>query len=134
MATYSARDGKANWDTSDVGQVKSWTIDDALEVIPVNYKGLKHQESKGGIASGTASITCDYDYADAGQKKLVDALAAATPIVAPKTLKLYPYDAVKYLSVEALLTGWSFGSPESGLVPITFNFALSGAIDPSGLA
>lgn len=134
MATYRGTDGKADYGAAHVtiAQCRSWSIDDALGVIPINYKGIKHQQVKGGITSGTAQVVCDFDKAT-GVEDLVDLIATATPAGTPQELRLY-IDADQYLTVSALFSHFNLTSPEGDAVAaITLDFVLSGAIDVTNL-
>ena len=120
-------DAAVNFTSNSMAQVTAWTLDSAMEVIPVNYKGLKHQESKGGIVSWNGTIAAVFDYGDPAQKELIDKIATGTPDGTIAALVLGT-ETKKQFYGGALLSGFSLGSPEGpALVPVSFNFAGDGA-------
>lgn len=93
----------------------------------MTVKGDKHQQVKGGVVSGTATLTALLD-AVTGQLALINLLATATPAGTPGALVL-TVDTGKTYTVQALYTGTTITSPE-GDNPVTaeFHFTLSGQV------
>lgn len=98
-----------------------------MGVIDVTVKGDKHQQVKGGVTTGTATLTALLD-AVTGQLALINLLSTATPAGTPGALVL-TVDTGKTYTMQALYTGHEITSPEGdNPVAVTFNFVKSGAV------
>src|SRR5436190_22469310 len=127
MASFRGIEGSASYAATAIANLKSWAFTSTMGVIDVTVKGDKHQNVKGGVVTGTATLTCVLD-AVTGQLALISLLATATPAGTPGALVL-TVDTGKTYTVQALYTGHTITSPD-GDNPCTvdFNFTLSGAV------
>lgn len=127
MASFRGIEGSATYAATAIANLRTWAFTSSLGVIDVTVKGDKHQQVKGGVVSGTATLTALLD-AVTGQLALINLLATATPAGTPGALVL-TVDTGKTYTVQALYTGSTITSPEGdNPVAVEFHFTLSGQV------
>lgn len=67
MATYSGNDGTVKIGSSTVGEVMEFSVEETSAITPDTVMGDDWETHLGGLKSWTASISCRFDFEDAGQ-------------------------------------------------------------------
>ncbi|HLE03971.1 MAG TPA: hypothetical protein VI729_05070 [Anaerolineales bacterium] len=128
VATAIASNATLTFESHSVAELKEWTLDSEIDVIPDTVKGDKHKTFKGGIAGHRGRATAWLDGADTEQAALLAKIAAGTPDGTVAALTFKVADG-KYFYGAALLSNFSVGSPEgSALVPVSFDFQITGPL------
>ncbi len=115
MAKISGKSGKVEA-PSVIAGIKSWTCDytgDALESTDFGSSGKK--EYVGGLTGWSGSFEGNYS----GEAPIAPLTEVA--------LKLY-VDGTKYVTGQALITGFHITTPVDGLVTISYDFQGTGAL------
>lgn len=124
MASYKGCEGVIKVGTDTVAEVRSWNLDETVEVLDGSALGSCAKVKKAGMTDGTGSITCLWDDADTvGQ--------GAMTIKAEVELNLYPKGSDigdSLVTFQALITGAGISASYDGLIEKTFDYEATGDI------
>lgn len=125
MATHAGSEGKVFIGTSQVAEVKSWSLEVTSDTVDASIIGTQWRKNQATIKSWSGSFDAFWDETDTtGQGELV---AGATV-----TLNLYPEGnatGAKYWTGEAIVTSIAYSGSFDGIVEATFSFTGSGALE-----
>src|SRR3989304_4672876 len=79
VATAIASNATLTFESHSVAELKEWTLDSEIDVIPDTVKGRKHKTFQGGIAGHRGRATAWLDGGDTEQAALLAKNATATP-------------------------------------------------------
>lgn len=127
VATAIASNVTVTFESHSVAELRDWSFDSAIEMIEDTVKGDKHKTFQGGVAGHTGRATAWLDAADTYQAALLDKIATATPDGTVASL-VFNVTTGKMFYGAAVLSGFTTGSPENGLVPVTFTFQITGQL------
>lgn len=125
MATHAGSEGKVFIGTSQVAEVKSWSLEVTSDTVDASIIGTQWRKNQATIKSWSGSFDGFWDETDTtGQ----GALAVGTTV----TLNLYPEgDATgaTFWTGDAIVTSIAYSGSFDGIVEATFSFTGSGALD-----
>lgn len=124
MATHAGSEGKVFVGSSQVAEVKSWSLEITSDTVDASIIGTEWRKNQATIKSWSGSLDGFWDETDTtGQGELT---AGATV-----TLNLYPEGddtGATYWSGDAIVTSISYSASFDGLVEVTFSFTGNGAL------
>jgi predicted secreted protein len=124
MATHLGKDGVVKVSTHAVAEVRSWTLNEAADVVDASVIGDDWKVQKTTLKSWHGTLTCFWDETDTtGQ--------VALAVGASVTLNLYPEgetDGSTYFTGTALVTGVDVSAAHNGLVEANIVFQGTGAL------
>jgi len=123
----AASNAVVTFESHSVAELTAWTLDSDIDPIEDTVKGDKHKSFLGGAAHHRGTATAWLDAADTEQGALLAEIATATPDGTVAAL-VFRVDEGKYFYGAAELANFSTGSPEGGLVPVTFTFQITGPL------
>jgi predicted secreted protein len=130
MATHAGSEGKVYVGSSQVAEVKSWSLEITSDTVDASIIGTQWRKNQATIKSWSGSLDGFWDDADTnGQGELT----AGTTV----TLNLYPEgdeEGAKYWSGDAIITSISYSASFDGLVEVTFSFTGNGALSEQTVA
>ena len=125
MATHAGSEGKVFIGTSQVAEVKSWSLEVTSDTVDASIIGTQWRKNQATIKSWSGSFDAFWDETDTtGQ----GALAVGTTV----TLNLYPEgnsSGATYWTGDAIVTSIAYSGSFDGIVEATFSFTGSGALD-----
>ena len=125
MATHAGSEGKVFIGTSQVAEVKSWSLEVTSDTVDASIIGTQWRKNQATIKSWSGSFDAFWDETDTtGQGALV--------VGATVTLNLYPEgDATgaTFWTGDAIVTSIAYSGSFDGIVEATFSFTGSGALD-----
>ena len=125
MATHAGSEGKVFIGTSQVAEVKSWSLEVTSDTVDASIIGTQWRKNQATIKSWSGSFDGFWDETDTtGQGELT---AGATV-----TLNPYPEGddtGATYWSGDAIVTSISYSASFDGIVEATFSFTGTGALD-----
>lgn len=130
MATHAGSEGKVFVGSSQVAEVKSWSLEITSDTVDASIIGTEWRKNQATIKSWSGSLDGFWDETDTtGQGELS---AGATV-----TLNLYPEGddtGATYWSGDAIVTSISYSASFDGLVEVTFSFTGNGALTEQTVA
>jgi len=124
MATHAGSEGKVFVGSSQVAEVKSWSLEITSDTVDASIIGTEWRKNQATIKSWSGSLDGFWDETDTtGQGELT---AGATV-----TLNLYPEGddtGATYWSGDAIVTSISYSASFDGLVEVTFSSTGNGAL------
>lgn len=130
MATHAGSEGKVFVGSSQVAEVKSWSLEITSDTVDASIIGTEWRKNQATIKSWSGSLDGFWDETDTtGQGELT---AGATV-----TLNLYPEGddtGAIYWSGDAIVTSISYSASFDGLVEVTFSFTGNGALTEQTVA
>jgi len=130
MATHAGSEGKVFVGSSQVAEVKSWSLEITSDTVDASIIGTEWRKNQATIKSWSGSLDGFWDETDTtGQGELT---AGATV-----TLNLYPEGddtGALYWSGDAIVTSISYSASFDGLVEVTFSFTGNGALSEQTVA
>lgn len=130
MATHAGSEGKVFVGSSQVAEVKSWSLEVNADTVDASIIGTEWRKNQATIKSWSGSFEAFWDETDAtGQ----GALTAGGTV----TLNLYPEGNTtgdKFWSGNVIITSISYSASFDGLVEATFSFTGTGALTESTVA
>lgn len=130
MATHAGSEGKVFVGSSQVAEVKSWSLEITSDTVDASIIGTEWRKNQATIKSWSGSLDGFWDETDTtGQGELT---AGATV-----TLNLYPEGddtGATYWSGDAIVTSISYSASFDGLVEVTFSFTGNGALSEQTVA
>ena len=124
MATHAGSEGKVFVGSSQVAEVKSWSLEITSDTVDASIIGTEWRKNQAPIKGRSGSFEGFRDETDTnGQGELT---AGATV-----TLNLYPEGddtGATYWSGDAIVTSISYSASFDGLVEVTFSFTGNGAL------
>lgn len=130
MATHAGSEGKVFVGSSQVAEVKSWSLEITSDTVDASIIGTEWRKNQATIKSWSGSLDGFWDETDTtGQGELT---AGATV-----TLNLYPEgdeEGAVYWSGDAIVTSISYSASFDGLVEVTFSFTGNGALSEQTVA
>lgn len=125
MATHAGSEGKVFIGTSQVAEVKSWSLEVTSDTVDASIIGTQWRKNQATIKSWSGSFDGFWDETDTtGQ--------GALAVGATVTLNLYPEgDATgaTFWTGNAIVTSIAYSGSFDGIVEATFSFTGSGALD-----
>jgi predicted secreted protein len=125
MATHAGSVGKVFIGTSQVAEVKSWSLEVTSDTVDASIIGTQWRKNQATIKSWSGSFDGFWDETDTtGQ--------GALAVGATVTLNLYPEgDATgaTFWTGDAIVTSIAYSGSFDGIVEATFSFTGSGALD-----
>lgn len=125
MATHAGSEGKVFIGTSQVAEVKSWSLEVTSDTVDASIIGTQWRKNQATIKSWSGSFDAFWDETDTtGQ----GALAVGTTV----TLNLYPEGnatGATFWTGDAIVTSIAYSGSFDGIVEATFSFTGSGALD-----
>jgi predicted secreted protein len=127
MATHAGSEGKVFVGSSQVAEVKSWSMEITSDTVDASIIGTEWRKNQATIKSWSGSFDAFWDETDTtGQ----GALAVGGTV----TLNLYPEGddtGATYWSGDAIITSISYSAAFDGIVEATFSFTGTGALTES---
>ncbi|PIQ84658.1 MAG: hypothetical protein COV75_01075 [Candidatus Omnitrophica bacterium CG11_big_fil_rev_8_21_14_0_20_63_9] len=124
MATHAGSEGKVFVGSSQVAEVKSWSMEITSDTVDASIIGTEWRKNQATIKSWSGSFDAFWDETDTtGQ----GALAVGGTV----TLNLYPEGddtGATYWSGDAIITSISYSASFDGIVEATFSFTGTGAL------
>ncbi|BFD46370.1 MULTISPECIES: phage tail tube protein [unclassified Candidatus Tisiphia] len=124
MSTHAGSEGIVRIGTTQVAEVKSWSLEEVCDTVDASTIGTEWRKSQATIKSWSGSIEAFWDEADTeGQGKLT--------IGATVQLSLYPKGENEekiYFTGIAIVTGISRQASFDGLVESSFTFQGNGKL------
>lgn len=124
MATHAGSEGKVFVGSSQVAEVKSWSMEITSDTVDASIIGTQWRKNQATIKSWSGSFDAFWDETDTtGQ----GALAVGGTV----TLNLYPEGddtGATYWSGDAIITSISYSAAFDGIVEATFSFTGTGAL------
>ena len=127
IVTAFSSDAVVTFESHSVAELTAWTLDSDIDPIEDTVKGDTHKTFLGGAAHHRGTATAWLDAADTEQGSLLAEIATATPDGTVAAL-VFRVAEGKYFYGAAELANFSTGSPEGGLVPVTFTFQITGPL------
>ncbi len=125
MATHAGSEGKVFIGTSQVAEVKSWSLEVTSDTVDASIIGTQWRKNQATIKSWSGSFDGFWDETDTtGQGALV--------VGATVTLNLYPEGnatGATFWTGDAIVTSIAYSGSFDGIVEATFSFTGSGALD-----
>jgi len=124
MATHLGKDGVVKVATNAVAEVRSWTLNEAADVVDASVIGDDWKVQKTTLKSWHGTLTCFWDETDTNGQ-------VALAVGASVTLNLYPEgdaDGSKYFTGTALVTGVDVSAAHNGLVEANIVFQGTGEL------
>jgi len=125
MATHAGSEGKVFIGTSQVAEVKSWSLEVTSDTVDASIIGTQWRKNQATIKSWSGSFDAFWDETDTtGQ--------GALEVGATVTLNLYPEgnaSGATYWTGDAIVTSIAYSGSFDGIVEATFSFTGSGALD-----
>ena len=119
MAAYRGCNGLITFGASPVGELTAWTAKAVADEIDASIMGDCTAQSVAGVKKTTGTISCNYDWEDAGQILL--------KIGEEDTLVIQPTGATgNTLTGEALILSVNISAEVNGLIPVEFNYSING--------
>lgn len=129
MATYRGSDGSMTYGGTAVGELQSWKINASRPVLDETAMGDTSEQSRLDIVRWDGELTANFDYSDAAQADIVDAMLGATePAAAAGVFKI---SATKYFTGNILPTSIPIVNQRGSLATVTFSFKGTGALTPT---
>ena len=127
MATYHGMNGSVSFNATVIGELKSWTLNAEVDIIPDTAMGDDWETVKGGLGrwSGTAVAHLDYD--DAQQAAIIADIAVATP-TGDSVAMIFLVATGKTFTGNALVQSFAITQNMGDIVEVTFNFTGNGAL------
>jgi hypothetical protein len=124
MATHAGSEGKVYVGSSQIAEIKSWSMEITSDTVDASIIGTSWRKNQATIKGWSGSIEGFWDETDTtGQGALV---AGGTV-----TLNLYPEGNTtgdKYWSGDVIITAISYSASFDGLVEVSFSFTGTGAL------
>lgn len=121
MAVSKGYEGSVKIGIATVARVTEWSFSETAEIIDVTALGDSSRVKVTGLKSGSGSITCQLDDADATGQGAMDAGNSGV------ALKLYT-DADSFVEVTAVMSEVGISVPLDGVVERSFTFESTGPI------
>lgn len=124
MATHSGSEGKVFVGTSQIAEVKSWSLEVTADTVDASVIGTQWRKNQSTIKSWAGSFEAFWDEEDNAQGSLV---AGKTV-----TLNLYPQgdeEGNTYFTGNVIITSISYKASFDGLVEASFSFTGTNALD-----
>jgi predicted secreted protein len=125
MATHAGSEGKVFIGTSQVAEVKSWSLEVTSDTVDASIIGTQWRKNQATIKSWSGSFDGFWDETDTtGQ--------GALAVGATVTLNLYPEGnatGATFWTGDAIVTSIAYSGSFDGIVEATFSFTGSGALD-----
>ncbi|PZP84545.1 MAG: hypothetical protein DI582_08485 [Azospirillum brasilense] len=125
MATHAGSEGKVFIGTSQVAEVKSWSLEVTSDTVDASIIGTQWRKNQATIKSWSGSFDAFWDETDTtGQ--------GALEVGATVTLNLYPEgnaSGATYWTGDAIVTSIAYSGSFDGIVEATFSFTGTGALD-----
>ncbi len=127
MATHAGSEGKVFVGSSQVAEVKSWSMEITSDTVDASIIGTQWRKNQATIKSWSGSFDAFWDETDTtGQ--------GAVTVGGTVTLNLYPEGddtGATYWSGDAIITSISYSASFDGIVEATFSFTGTGALTES---
>jgi len=127
MATHAGSEGKVFIGSSQVAEVKSWSMEITSDTVDASIIGTQWRKNQATIKSWSGSFDAFWDETDTtGQ--------GAVTVGGTVTLNLYPEGddtGATYWSGDAIITSISYSASFDGIVEATFSFTGTGALTES---
>ncbi|MEZ5690492.1 MAG: hypothetical protein R3D71_02365 [Rickettsiales bacterium] len=127
MATHAGSEGKVFVGSSQVAEVKSWSMEITSDTVDASIIGTQWRKNQATIKSWSGSFDAFWDETDTtGQ--------GALSVGGTVTLNLYPEGddtGATYWSGDAIITSISYSAAFDGIVEATFSFTGTGALTES---
>ncbi len=124
MATHAGSEGKVFVGSSQVAEVKSWSMEITSDTVDASIIGTQWRKNQATIKSWSGSFDAFWDETDTtGQ--------GALSVGGTVTLNLYPEGddtGATYWSGDAIITSISYSAAFDGIVEATFSFTGTGAL------
>ncbi len=125
MATHAGSEGKVFIGTSQVAEVKSWSLEVTSDTVDASIIGTQWRKNQATIKSWSGSFDGFWDETDTtGQ--------GALAVGATVTLNLYPEGnatGATFWTGDAIVTSIAYSGSFDGIVEATFSFTGRGALD-----
>ena len=125
MATHAGSEGKVFIGTSQVAEVKSWSLEVTSDTVDASIIGTQWRKNQATIKSWSGSFDTFWDETDTtGQ--------GALEVGATVTLNLYPEgnaSGATYWTGDSIVTSIAYSGSFDGIVEATFSFTGTGALD-----
>ncbi|MBU4577083.1 MAG: hypothetical protein KJ576_20885 [Proteobacteria bacterium] len=133
MAIYNGKDGAVKVTGSGtaaaIGEINTWSLSTKLELIETPEFGQKWKEFDAGLGEWTAQFEGSFDYADAEQKSLLDALIANSTgvmLTGADALQLH-LNATTFFSGVCYIVGAEIKATHNDKATVAFSVQGSGA-------
>jgi predicted secreted protein len=127
MATHAGSEGKVFVGSSQVAEVRSWSMEITSDTVDASIIGTQWRKNQATIKSWSGSFDAFWDETDTtGQ--------GALSVGGTVTLNLYPEGddtGATYWSGDAIITSISYSAAFDGIVEATFSFTGTGALTES---
>ena len=130
MATHAGSEGKVFIGSSQVAEIKSWSLEVSSDTVDASIIGTQWRKNQATIKSWSGSFDGFWDETDTNGQ---GALSAGGVV----TLNLYPEgddSGDTYWSGDAIITSISYNASFDGLVEASFSFTGNGALIESTVA
>ena len=123
MATYSGSEGIIKIGSTQIAEVKSWSLEETTDCVDSSVIGTKWRKSQSTILGWSGTIDAFWDHEDEGQVQLAAGASVG--------LNLYPQGPENgrlIFSGTAIVTSVSRSASFDSLVEASFNFQGNGEL------
>ena len=124
MATHAGSEGKVFIGSSQVAEIKSWSLEVSSDTVDASIIGTQWRKNQATIKSWSGSFDGFWDETDTNGQGAISAGGTVT-------LNLYPEgddSGDSYWSGDAIITSISYNASFDGLVEASFSFTGTGAL------
>ena len=121
MPSYRGQDGFITQGATNVGQIRSWSLDVTVELLDASVMGDDWKKHRGGMANWSGSMEALFDYGNPGQKAFVDQICVLAPAgnSIPVTLGV---ETGKTITGNVIIKGLKINDTLNDLVKMTIEF------------
>jgi len=130
MATHAGSEGKVFIGSSQVAEIKSWSLEVSSDTVDASIIGTQWRKNQATIKSWSGSFDGFWDETDTNGQGAISAGGTVT-------LNLYPEgddSGDSYWSGDAIITSISYNASFDGLVEASFSFTGTGALSDQTVA
>ena len=130
MATHAGSEGKVFIGSSQVAEIKSWSLEVSSDTVDASIIGTQWRKNQATIKSWSGSFDGFWDETDTNGQGAISAGGIVT-------LNLYPEgddSGDSYWSGDAIITSISYNASFDGLVEASFSFTGTGALSNQTVA
>ena len=129
MATYRGSKGTVTVGGAAVGELQSWSLNVSRPFIDTTAIGDNARTGVLDVPQGSGQLTANFDYGDAGQSDLIDALVTNTD--PPPLAAVFQLDTGKTFSCNILPTSAGISAQRGSLITINISFEVDGPVTPA---
>ena len=130
MSTHAGSEGKVFIGSSQVAEIKSWSLEVSSDTVDASIIGTQWRKNQATIKSWSGSFDGFWDETDTNGQGAISAGGTVT-------LNLYPEgddSGDSYWSGDAIITSISYNASFDGLVEASFSFTGTGALSDQTVA